>query len=345
MEKIKTMFILAGGFIKKFCLAFWQFCLRVAVLIKKTRNGEALELHPLVGIWANRVFKGIFVLALLILAFGTAVGIGIYKYGANDIVARATARIIPYPAAIVQGRIVTMDAYFRNFQYISKFYSSTQQTNVDYGNVKQQIMDQLVDNEIMRSQSKKYGVSVKESDINNAYSDVVVQNGGEEEVEKVLNDLYGLNVADFKQLIADQLLEQKLQETVPIQVHASHILIRVDQGATEQQVADAKTKIDKVTADIKAGADFVAEAKQFSEDTGSATNGGDLGFFSRGQMDTDFEKVAFSTAVGQVSEPFKTQFGWHIIKVTEKKGQVDSSFTDWLSGLRNNSLIFRLFRA
>lgn len=342
MEKIKKMLVVIWGFIKKISGVFWRFCLKVVDLVKKARNGEALELHPLVGIWANRVFRAVFVLSLLVFAVGIAIGIGIYKYKTNDEVTRVVSKIIPYPAAIVQGRIVTMDSYFRNYQYINKFYSSTQQTGVDYDAVRKQIMDQLVDNEVMKSQAKKYGVSIKGSDINNAYSDVIIQNGGEDEVKKVLNDLYGLNVADFKQLIADQILEQKLQEAVPIQIHASHILIRVDQGAAEKQVADAKVKIDKVSTDLKGGADFAEQAKQFSEDTGSATNGGDLGFFSRGQMDTELEKVAFTTAVGQMSEPFKTQFGWHIIKVTEKKGQVDSSFSDWLTGLRNDSLIVRL---
>lgn len=345
MEKIKLFFVAVWQFIKKIGLAIWHFCLQIAELIRKARNGEALELHPLVGIWANRIFKGIFVLALLVFAFGTAIGIGIYKYKINDPVTRATAKIIPYPAAVVQGRIVTMDAYFRNYQYISKFYSSTQQTGVDYEAVRSQIISQLLDNELMKSQAKKYGVSVKESDVTNAYSDVVAQNGGEEEVRKVLNDLYGLNVADFQQLIVDQILEQKLQDAVPTQIHASHILIRVDQNAEQKDVDAGKVKIDKVSADIKGGTDFAAEAKQYSEDTGSAANGGDLGFFSRGQMDADFEKVAFTTPVGQVSEPFRTQFGWHIIKVLEKKGQADKSFADWLTGLHKDSLIIQFFKA
>jgi len=344
MTKIKQLLLVVWEFIKKIGRAIWWLILRLVDIIRKIRNGESLELHPLVGIWANRIFKGIFVLCLLIFAFGLAVGIGIYKYKINDDVTHVAARFIPYPAAIVQGRVVTIDSYYKNYQYISKFYSSTQQTGVDLNSVRKQIMDQLIDNEILKSQAKKYGVTVKESDVNNAYSDVLVQNGGEEEVKKVLNDLYGLNVNDFKQLISDQILEQKLQDAVPVQVHAQHILIRVDPNAPADQVAAAKAKIDKVAADLKGGADFAAEAKQYSEDTGSASQGGDLGFFARGQMDPDFEKTAFATPVGQVSEPFRSQFGWHVVKVIEKKGQVDTSFADWLSGLRKDSLIIRLLK-
>jgi len=344
MTKIKQLFLSIWGFIKKVGQVIWWLYSRLVDLIRKIRNGEALELHPLVGIWANRIFKGIFILAVLIFALGISIGIGIYKYKINDDVTHVAAKFIPYPAAIVQGRIITIDSYYKNYQYISKFYTSTQQTGVDLNSVRKQIMDQLIDNEIMKSQAKKYGVTVKESDVNNAYSDVLVQNGGEEEVRKVLNDLYGLNVSDFKQLIADQILEQKLQDAVPVQVHAQHILIRVDQNAPADQVNAAKAKIDKVAADLKGGADFAAEAKQFSEDTGSASQGGDLGFFARGQMDPDFEKAAFATPVGQVSDPFRSQFGWHVVKILEKKGQVDSSFADWLNGLRKDSLIIRLLK-
>ena len=205
-------------------------------------------------------------------------------------------------------------------------------------------MDQLIDTELLKTQAKRFGVKVKNSDVNNAYSDVVVQNGGEEEVKKVLNDLYGLNISEFKSLISDQLLEQKLQESVPVQIQASHILIRLDQNAAQKDVDAAKAKIDKVSAELKAGADFVTEAKQFSEDTGSASSGGDLGFFTRGQMDSEFEKNAFATPVGQISEPFRTQFGWHVVKVVERKGQIDSSFSDWIVGLKSESLIVNFIK-
>jgi len=101
--------------------------------------------------------------------------------------------------------------------------------------------------------------------------------------------------------------------------------------------------MDKVLAEVTAGADFAETAKKYSEDTGSNQNGGDLDFFTRGQMDTDFEKVAFENEVGKTSAVFRTEFGWHILKVEEKKGKVDKNFSDWLSGLRSESLVWQLF--
>ncbi|TSC93460.1 MAG: foldase protein PrsA [Candidatus Berkelbacteria bacterium Athens1014_28] len=345
MNKIKTFFVLIWLKIKQAASATKSFVIFIFVLIRKARNGEALELHPLVGIWANMALKVILGFAVLVYAVIVAFGIGIYKYKLIDNVTINVAKVVPFPVAVVQGRIVYASDYFKNYKYINRFYEKTQQSGVDQATLKEKIISQLIDTELLRSQAKKYGVSVLASDINDAYSEVVVQNGGEEEVSKVLSDLYGLSIKDFKELIADQILEQKLRDSVPIQIKAQHILIRLDAGADEKTTTAAKTKIDQILGEVKAGADFSAIANKYSEDTGSNQNGGDLGFFSRGQMDSDFEKTAFSTPVGQVSEPIKTQFGWHIIKVNDKKGSVDKSFADWLLELRSQSLVLQLLKS
>ena len=343
MEKIKRLFGKIWAFLRRIGFYLKYVYIRTAAVIIRARRGEALELHPTVGKWATIIFKIIFGLAIFVFAVEVAFAVSIYKYKESDNVTKFIARVVPYPAAIVQGRVVTVNDYYKNYQYVEKFYSTTQESSIDLEAVKEKVLSQLIDNELLRSQAKKYNVEVRASDIENAYSEVVVQNGGEDEVKKVLSDLYGLNVKEFKQLIADQLLEQKLEETVPVQIHAAHILIRVDKDAPQDKVDEAKGRIDKVSAEIKGGADFAEEAKKYSEDTGSAQNGGDLDFFSRGQMDADFEKVAFATPVGQVSEPFRTEFGWHIVNILEKKGKVDKSFSDWLESLRQESLIITLF--
>jgi peptidyl-prolyl cis-trans isomerase C len=91
------------------------------------------------------------------------------------------------------------------------------------------------------------------------------------------------------------------------EVHARHILVK-----TEAEAKDIKAQLDK-------GAKFEDLAKAKSTDTGSAANGGDLGFFGKGQMVKPFEDAAFALQPGQVSEPVQSQFGWHIIKVEEKR--------------------------
>ncbi|MCA1980413.1 MAG: peptidylprolyl isomerase [Calditerrivibrio sp.] len=101
----------------------------------------------------------------------------------------------------------------------------------------------------------------------------------------------------------------------PEVVKASHILIKIDEKTKE---SDAKAKIDSINKELKNGGNFEELAKKYSQD-GSASKGGDLGFFPRGIMVKEFENVAFSTQPGKTSEPFKTQFGYHIVKVTEKR--------------------------
>ena len=95
--------------------------------------------------------------------------------------------------------------------------------------------------------------------------------------------------------------------------HAKHILKLFPKNATEEQKAECKQKIDSVYALLKAGANFEELAKTESQD-GSARNGGELGWFGRGRMVQPFEDIAFSLADGEISEPFATQFGYHIIK-------------------------------
>ncbi|MCB0744604.1 MAG: peptidylprolyl isomerase, partial [Ignavibacteriae bacterium] len=95
-------------------------------------------------------------------------------------------------------------------------------------------------------------------------------------------------------------------------VKASHILIK---NGTDE--AAAKTKIDEIYNQLKNGADFEQLAKEKSED-GSASKGGDLGWFGKGQMVKEFEDASFNGKIGEIQKPIKTQFGYHIIKVTNK---------------------------
>ena len=102
-------------------------------------------------------------------------------------------------------------------------------------------------------------------------------------------------------------------------VHASHILIGVPQNASADQKTQARAKAQSVLKQIRGGADFATVARSESQDPGSAKNGGDLGFFTKGQMTPAFEDSAFKLKTGAVSNVVETPFGFHIIKVSEKK--------------------------
>ena len=114
------------------------------------------------------------------------------------------------------------------------------------------------------------------------------------------------------------------QYTTAEQVRASHILLKTE-GKDEAAV---KAKAEALWKQVKGGADFAALAKKESEDDQSKVQGGDLDYFGRGRMVKEFEEVAFSLPIGQVSEVVKSSFGFHIIKVTDKKPEARRSLDE-----------------
>jgi len=114
----------------------------------------------------------------------------------------------------------------------------------------------------------------------------------------------------------EQHYKQNIEQfSTPEQVHALHILLKTE-GKDE---AEVKKQAEDVLKQAKGGADFGALAKKYSEDEGSKDKGGDLSFFGHGQMVPEFDQAAFSLQPGQISDLVKSQFGFHIIKVLEKK--------------------------
>ncbi len=109
------------------------------------------------------------------------------------------------------------------------------------------------------------------------------------------------------------------------EVHARHILIRAAPG-DEKASKEAEDKIKAVIARLKKGEDFVKVAGEVTEDPSGKANGGDLGYFSKEQMVPEFSDTAFKLDKGQISEPVKTQFGWHVLKVEDKRVKAVPTF-------------------
>jgi parvulin-like peptidyl-prolyl isomerase len=163
-----------------------------------------------------------------------------------------------------------------------------------------------------------------------------------------LNKAAGFKDADFRALAELDLLRQKLYEAVGAevptteeQVRAQHILVRIitpeptatplpegqptptpDPAATPtpapRSEAEALARIIEVKQKLDAGGDFAALAAEYSEDPGSKAQGGELGWFGKGQMVAEFENAAYALQPGQVSDPVKTQYGYHLIKLEER---------------------------
>jgi peptidyl-prolyl cis-trans isomerase C len=116
-----------------------------------------------------------------------------------------------------------------------------------------------------------------------------------------------------------KLLAQLVQRYFDEQVRVRHILIRVYPNASQKEKEEAKKKIMEIKSRIDKGEDFTTLAQKFSEDPVSKDRGGDLGFIAKGDTVEEFEKAAFSLKEGQVSDIVETKYGYHIIKVIERK--------------------------
>jgi hypothetical protein len=120
--------------------------------------------------------------------------------------------------------------------------------------------------------------------------------------------------------IADEEVRQRFAQEAPgARVKARHILLTPPDGATPFQRDSVRAKADSLLTRARGGADFAQLATQHSQDPGSAAQGGDLGFFERGQMVAAFDSAAFAMEAGQISDIVATPFGYHIIKVEEKQ--------------------------
>ncbi|PYR10863.1 MAG: hypothetical protein DMF99_10455 [Acidobacteria bacterium] len=111
-------------------------------------------------------------------------------------------------------------------------------------------------------------------------------------------------------------------------VHASHILIAASENATPGQKAEARSKAQSLLRKVRGGADFATVARAESQDPGTAQNGGDLGFFAKGRMTPAFEAAAFKLKAGEISGVVETPFGFHIIRLHERRAPRTATLTE-----------------
>lgn len=212
------------------------------------------------------------------------------------------------------------------------------------------LTDSLVDQVLIEQMAKEADISVTDEQIMDQIKEIAAQkNQSMEEVEKEITTQYGMTMEDLKgqirmQMLVKELVDKKAEVTVTEadaqkfydenpqyfenkeEVQASHILCG-KRGITQEEYPAELEKINAAKARLDAGEAFEDVAKDVSTCPSSA-KGGDLGFFGKGQMDPAFEKTAFELEVGQTSDIVKTSFGYHIIKVTDKKAAGKTPFAE-----------------
>lgn len=205
--------------------------------------------------------------------------------------------------------------------------------NKQYGT---SILQTLIANKVVDLEAEKEKIKVTDKEQKAELDDLIESSGGEDAFNAAL-EANGASKADIEEELSrylkiKKLLEPRIEITddqiksyfdenkasfdTPEQVEASHILV-----ADEKTAKEVKKKLDD-------GEDFADLAKEYSTDTATKDNGGELGYFSSGQMVEEFEKAAFSMDVDEISDPVQTDNGWHIIKVTGHKDAVEAKLDD-----------------
>jgi parvulin-like peptidyl-prolyl isomerase len=270
--------------------------------------------------------------------------------------------------------------------YIQYYQQMVQQLQNQLTNLNLSVLDNLIDDELVRQEAKKEGIAVSPEEVQAEIeitfgfernpptptptevitdTDAVTETAtpvptatrmSEEQFQTTyttqkdyFQKQFGFSEQEFRALFEIQLLRQKLQavlgERVPTteeQVHVTHILVATEEEAQE------------VVKRLQAGEDFAALALELSTDTTNKETGGDLDWFGRGAMVAEFEAAAFSLEPGKVSDPVKTDFGYHIIEVLEKDpnremdeytlNQVKAAaLDDWLSTQRYSDRVERFW--
>lgn len=280
----------------------------------------------------------IFVIALLGLAYfvcAITAGIGIYKYRWDNQFTKIVEVVVPYPASIAGGEIITMKELRTETGYITYFYDKTAPEQMpEESLIEKQVLDRLIRTKVVKKLARENGISQDSAEVEEQFQKIAEENGGEEKVAQILSDLYGLDIPTFKRLIADQLLEEKLKDKfendLQLQVKTRHILVKVGKNAKEEEKEAARKKAEGYLKQIKEGANFAEVAKKHSEDEASQGQGGELPFFSKGQTVKEYEEAAFSMEKDEISDPILSQYGYHIIEVLEKKGSINNTFDGWI---------------
>jgi peptidyl-prolyl cis-trans isomerase C len=255
--------------------------------------------------------------------------------------------------AVVNGSAITQEEFEREMTRVEQMLLSRGRhlSAPELVKVKRQVLEDLISRELLYQESQKKGIKVEESAVDEELRRLKEQFPNETEFRSALDQAKLSETAVKHQIRQEMAIKQLVDEqfgdklTVsdkeskayydnhtnlfkkPEQVRASHILIKVDPQGNESQKAEARKRIEEIQEKLRQGEEFEALAGQYSE-CPSAASGGDLKYFRRGQMVKPFEAVAFTLKPGDVSEIVETRFGYHLIKVTDKKPEETVAYED-----------------
>lgn len=266
------------------------------------------------------------------------------------------------PVAIVNGQAITLGNYEKllalNKSSMESYYGSDiWSTEIEDGKtykdtLKEIVLETMIGSEVVYQQAKKDNILPTDEQVQEQIDSFNESIKDDEDYQAELKEM-GINEEflkyQFSRDLANSNVQAKFEDETKIStdemkkyyeenkddyhtntVTASHILLKTidDEGneLSDEEKAKAKKKAEEALAKVKAGEDFAEVAKEYSQDS-TASNGGELGTFGKGQMVSEFEDAAFAMKPGEISDIVETQYGYHIIKVTERVDE-QQSFDD-----------------
>jgi peptidyl-prolyl cis-trans isomerase C len=263
-------------------------------------------------------------------------------------------------AAVVNGKVILRADLDREMQRVEQQFASMGKQIKDFQllQIKMKVLETLIARELLYQESQNKGVQIDDAALKARMKKIKDRFPSEEDFKNALSRA-NLNEDSLKSQIGRQLAIQSFidedlaaETTVsaketreyydnnpdrfrqPEKLRASHILIKVESAADETQKAEARKKLEEVQQKLEDGASFADLAREYSEGP-SNSKGGDLGFFARGQMVPPFEEAAFAMEPGQVSDIVQTRFGYHLIKVVDKRPESKLAYAEVKDKLQN----------
>ncbi len=246
--------------------------------------------------------------------------------------------------AVVNGTVITRGELDQELRVVAQRFGRAGKAigGPQLSQLEPQVLESLIGRELLFQEAKGAGISVKDEVISAQLGKLKQRFPDEAAYKNAMAQMH-LSEKDVRQQIRrgmtiQQWIDGKFVKTIsvpekevkqyydanpkmfqrPEEVRASHILIKVDEKADEKTKAKARKDLEGIQKKLLKGEDFAKLAKEYSQGP-SGVKGGDLGFFRRGQMVPPFEKAAFSLKKGKVSDIVVTRFGYHLIKVTDRK--------------------------
>lgn len=264
--------------------------------------------------------------------------------GSTTVLAEEAKTKPPENIAVVNGIPITMTTFEVELQAAMERLARSGQppSGVQGMMLRQQIVESLINEELLFQESRNKEIQISEDQLSTEYQNIKSRFSTETDFNKALEQR-GMTDAGLRDKLRRRMAIQKLVEneipqafetteadkqkfyaehpdmfTRPESVRASHILIKLEPESDEKKTAEAQKKIEDVQKELDAGGNFAELAKTHSEGP-SGPNGGDLGYFSRGRMVKPFEDAAFALKKGETSKVVRTDFGLHLIRVTDRK--------------------------